>query len=137
MIFVLAAIQTNSNTIITFFFPLTLDSGECITCGDNSNGQLGYCRKTEGRCSPAVVAAGLSGREVERVACGDFFTLASTKGVCHVSVHVCLCMRVCHVSVHVCLCMCVCAMCLCMCVCACVCAMCVAIISPDCNIFIL
>ena len=46
--------------------------------GDNAYLQLGY-RKGKGERQPAVVG-GLAGREVRRVACGDFFTVVATKG---------------------------------------------------------
>ena len=46
--------------------------------GDNSYGQLGQ-RKEKGDRRPLMITA-LKGREVTNVACGDFFTVAATKG---------------------------------------------------------
>ena len=68
---------------VTFALSLT-DSGECITCGDNRHGQLGYRREREcleGRERQPAVVPGLAGKEVERVACGDLFTIACCKGM--------------------------------------------------------
>lgn len=65
-----------------------IGSGECITCGDNRHGQLGYRRgeresgvvvEQERERQPAIVP-GLAGKDVERVACGDLFTIACCKG---------------------------------------------------------
>jgi len=53
-------------------------SGGCITCGDNVCGQLGR-RCEKGDRNPAVVTS-LRGQKVEKVACGDFFTVAATAG---------------------------------------------------------
>ena len=65
------------------YTPLT-GSGECITCGDNRHGQLGYRREREsveqGRERQPAVVLGLEGKKVERVACGDLFTIACCKG---------------------------------------------------------
>ena len=59
-------------------------SGECVTCGDNRCGQLGYRRgrgDTEGSERQSAMVSGLVGKEVERVACGDLFTVACCKGL--------------------------------------------------------
>ena len=57
-------------------------SGECVTCGDNKCGQLGYRRENlaEGKERQPAIVSGLKGKEVERVACGDLFTIACCKG---------------------------------------------------------
>ena len=60
------------------FILFSPDSSECITCGDNTSGQLGYHKEKAVR-SPMTVSA-LTGMTVEKVACGDFFTVACTKG---------------------------------------------------------
>ena len=70
----------------TVLFLLSLaGSGECITCGDNRHGQLGYRREREsvdqGRERQPAVVPGLVGKVVERVACGDLFTIACCKGM--------------------------------------------------------
>ena len=60
-------------------------TGECITCGDNRHGQLGYRREREcveqGRERQPAVVPGLAGKEVERVTCGDLFIIACCKGI--------------------------------------------------------
>ncbi len=69
------------NGVMYPLFPARLavsDIKECITCGDNTYGQLGYQSRIGARI-PGVVTA-LRGKAVERVACGDFFTVACTTG---------------------------------------------------------
>ena len=53
-------------------------SGECVTCGANTYGQLGYQRQS-GHTLPAVVDS-LAGERVQHVSCGDTFTVACTDG---------------------------------------------------------
>ncbi len=55
--------------------------GECVTCGDNSYGQLGRRKEPDnsGGNKPAAVKA-LSGKQIELVSCGDFYTIVSCKG---------------------------------------------------------
>ena len=54
---------------------LLVANSNCVTCGDNACGQLGHV--TSGDLRPAVVD-GLVGKGVNKVACGDFFTVACT-----------------------------------------------------------
>ena len=54
-----------------------------MTCGDNKCGQLGRGREREsleGKERQPAIVTGLAGKQVERVACGDLFTIASCKG---------------------------------------------------------
>ncbi len=54
-------------------------AGECLTCGDNSRGQLGRREEASGGNRPAVVET-LTGKLMELVSCGDFYTTVSCKG---------------------------------------------------------
>lgn len=51
-----------------------------MTCGDNRHGQLGYRKSVEGKEGQPAVVPGLAGKQIERVACGDLFTIACCKG---------------------------------------------------------
>ncbi len=70
--------------IFLIFF---LASGEVLTCGDNTYGQLGYRNEAPSlspdshhpEILPEVVTA-LEGLEVTKIACGDFFSIAACKG---------------------------------------------------------
>lgn len=50
----------------------------CLVCGDNSYGQLGIERE-KGDRSVSIITA-FQEDKVDRVACGDFFTVATTTG---------------------------------------------------------
>ena len=72
---------------VSGFNVICAGSGECLTCGDNKCGQLGYRRERDSKESlegkerqPAMVT-GLVDKEVERVACGDLFTIACCKSM--------------------------------------------------------
>ncbi|XP_064385824.1 serine/threonine-protein kinase Nek8-like [Halichondria panicea] len=70
------AMGTNHIAIITA-------GTECLTCGDNSYGQLGYHRDkelvTSGGNKPSAVEV-LTGKQMELVSCGDFYTIVSCRG---------------------------------------------------------
>ncbi len=73
---------------------LSVAGTECLTCGDNSYGQLGYHRDkelvTSGGNKPSAVEV-LTGKQMELVSCGDFYTIVSCRGMCtEYSVYTCM-----------------------------------------------
>eukprot|EP00731_Ephydatia_muelleri_P018106 Em0011g146a len=67
-----AAVGLNHTALVT-------DSGDCITCGSNKHGQLGF-QPLKGieHYNPTLVQ-GIP-EKVTKVACGDFFTVVTTSG---------------------------------------------------------
>ena len=67
-------------------FPLFPASGEVITCGDNNCGQLGYRKAPPTSDNPFLlerkpqVVTALQHQEITKLACGDFFCIACSKG---------------------------------------------------------
>ena len=53
--------------------------GRCLTCGANTFGQLGH--SMEDARGPQLVKA-IVHENVDKVSCGDAFTVATTKGEC-------------------------------------------------------
>lgn len=80
-----AEIATYNGLILTATVLLSrAASGQVLTCGDNSYGQLGYRKATppgdiSASRSPQTVVA-LNDVEVVKLACGDVFTIACCKG---------------------------------------------------------
>ena len=60
--------------------PSSADTGEVVTSGDNTYGQLGY-PKEKGRRQPGLVEALGERGAVKKVACGDCFTVVATEGM--------------------------------------------------------
>ena len=55
------------------------DTGECYTFGSNQFGQLGYVESACDGRSPQKVSA-LGCNHIDKVACGDTFTVAVSRG---------------------------------------------------------
>ena len=71
--------------VVDEVFDMPTETGEVVTSGDNTYGQLGYV-KEKGERLPGLVE-GLGEREpVRLVGCGDCFTVVATEGLV-----VCLC----------------------------------------------
>ena len=64
---------------VSFSFSALLPTiGECVKCGANTYGQLGY-QRSSGHTLPAVVEELCSNRML-CVSCGDTYTIACTDG---------------------------------------------------------
>ena len=64
---------------------LSVAGTECLTCRDNSYGQLGYHGDKElvtSGCNKPALLEVLTGKQMELVSYGYFYTIISCRGMC-------------------------------------------------------